>query len=79
MSGTGWQQWGLENEWMWKMDSAKLGEQLSSGVAKGCGSAWPLDGALIGGHLSPESPGYRKGQDRAKGRHTHLYQPELEQ
>lgn len=55
MSGTGWQQWGWENEWMWKMDSAKLDEQLSSGVrAKGCGSAWPLDGAHWGTSLQRE-------------------------
>lgn len=67
VSGIGWRQWGWENsEWMWKMELAKPGEQLSLGVrAKGCGSAWPLGGAL--GHLPPERalaverPGPREG------------------
>lgn len=43
----------MENEWMWKMDSAKLGEQLSSGEGKGgVVQPWPLGRSL--GHLSPE-------------------------
>lgn len=44
------------------MESAKLGERLSIGVrAKGCGSAWPLDGAR-GAPFSRESPGHRKAR-----------------
>lgn len=46
VSYTGWQQWGWRNSgWILKMESAKLGKQLSVGVrTKGCVSAWPVGG-----------------------------------